>query len=197
MAKVLDAEVLGSEAVRKELDRLGKAYPEAMARALYQQGVQVWSEAVRRAPVEFAVLRTSGYAAPPVKDGEGHTYVEVGFGTHYAVYQHENGNLRHPRGGEDHYLQKAVEATVSIDKIAAWTRENVEKGLGVKALRPGAPKSPRVDEGRRKRAVLRKKRRAEKRKQRRKAGKKPQRRGGSKTPTKPMRRRKKKGRGEA
>lgn len=177
MAKPIEikATMAGAKELQDEVMRLAREYPQAMGRALYQQGMQVWAEAVRRAPVEFGVLRSSGYTAPPTQQGD-NTLVEVGFGTHYAVYQHEK-KLNHPRGGEDHYLKNAVDAMVSLDKIAAWTRKNVEQGKGTVALpegtarRPPARPPPDAEAGSRRvaRAAARKKRRAEARKKRRRS----------------------------
>lgn len=149
----LSAWLAGGEAVRHALAQIAQQAPQAVARALYQQGVDIWGDAIRRAPVEFGVLRSSGYASPPITDGEG-TWVQVGFGVKYAIYQHE-GDYQHPRGGERYFLRNAVEARASLAKVAAWARENLAKGLGSEALPVGPPPRPKVVERARARAAVR------------------------------------------
>lgn len=113
--------VEGAETIRANLQRLGKQYPEAMAAALYKLGVVILSNSLPRVPVEYAVLRTSGYVSPP--EGKGiKADVEVGFGTTYAVPQHERTDYKHPRGGEAKYLEKAINAVApsSLQKLYGW-----------------------------------------------------------------------------
>lgn len=149
----LKASVVGSAGVRRALEKLADEAPEAVARALYQMGVSVWAEAVRRAPVEFGVLRSSGYAAPPMQEGSAY-FVQVGFGVKYAIYQHE-GEYRHPRGGERHFLRKAVASKATLSQLAAWARENLARGLGTTALAAAAPQRPKVVQRARARAAVR------------------------------------------
>lgn len=113
--------VEGAETIRANLQRLGKQYPEAMAAALYKLGVVILSNSLPRVPVEYAVLRTSGYVSPP--EGKGiKADVELGFGTTYAVPQHERTDYKHPRGGEAKYLEKAINAVAptSLQLLARW-----------------------------------------------------------------------------
>lgn len=99
----------GNEAIRREIKRIARLYPQGLATALYKVGVAILGDALPRTPVEFGVLRSSGYVSPP--QGEGvKASVEVGFGTVYAVPQHERMDYRHPRGGGPKYLERAVEA---------------------------------------------------------------------------------------
>lgn len=148
----------GAKEAQRELKRIAKAAPGALARGLYQMGVEVQAEAVRRAPVETGILRTSGYVAPPEQE-DGEPSVEVGFGTVYAAVQHEGVDFEHPRGGEAKYLENAVKAKASLERLATFTRSNFEKGLGVEALPKLAPTRPSTT----KRAERRKARRAKRR----------------------------------
>ncbi len=115
------ATVEGEEKIRANIRALGKAYPEAMAAALYKLGVVIIAEGQRRAPVEFGVLRASAYVSPP--EGVGvKANVELGFGTVYALPQHERTDYRHPKGGEAKYLEKAVNqyAPTSLQLLYKW-----------------------------------------------------------------------------
>jgi Bacteriophage HK97-gp10, putative tail-component len=139
----------GEREVRRKLEQLADAYPAAAGAALYQEGMQLWNGAVKRAPVEFGVLRNSAYVSPPVKAGGGNITVEVGFGTSYAVAQHESLHYRHPRGGEAKYLENAmtIQAVGMLGRLVDRIEENVRKGVSAPAL--GAPSRPRVSSKRR------------------------------------------------
>jgi hypothetical protein len=118
--------ITGQEKVMENIRRLGKAYPKAMAAAVYKLGVVIVAGAVRRCPVEFGVLRSSAYVSPP--QGEGiKANVEVGFGTKYAVPQHERLDYRHPRGGEAKYLEKSVHqvAPQSLQLLFKWIEQMI------------------------------------------------------------------------
>jgi hemolysin activation/secretion protein len=155
----------GAKEVQRELKKLAKAAPSALARALYQQGFEVQAAAVRKAPVKDGVLRSSAYVAPPQEEG-GALSVEVGFGTVYAAVQHEREDFEHPRGGEAKYLEKAVAEKASLAQLAALARSNLEKGLGLEALPKLAPARPPSTSSLRKR-VQRKQERKSARKMRR------------------------------
>lgn len=101
-------EVRGGPELQKALASVRGVFPSALAAALYRFGIAIASNALPRTPVEYGLLRASHYVSPP-KD-EDRPSVEVGFGTRYAVAQHEGAHLRHPRGGQAFYLQNAVDA---------------------------------------------------------------------------------------
>lgn len=100
-------------AAKAALRAAASAYPQAAAAALYQEGAGILAQATKNAPVEFAVLRTSGYVAPPTLDkSTDGSVVELGFGTSYAAPVHENMTARHPRGGGPKYLQRAADGAM-------------------------------------------------------------------------------------
>lgn len=150
----LDLKLEGEREIKQELRRLEKLYPDAMGAALYQEGLSLWRAAVKRAPVEFGVLRNSAYVSPPMKDGPT-IGVEAGFGTKYAVYQEEGEGYHHPRGGEAHYFGKSVEEAKSgyLERLAQRTKQNAESG--VKAPVISAPTSPQSASRRRLRRIRR------------------------------------------
>lgn len=137
MAKMIDMRLIGdARAIERELKRLARAYPDVLAAAMYAEGWSIQAQAVRNTPVEFGVLRSSAYTSPPTKDGKGGFVVEVGFGTDYAVYQHESEGLKHPRGGRAKYLQAAVADASSgfIERIRKRTLDFAERGVTAKAV---------------------------------------------------------------
>lgn len=105
-APKFSVEVTGVSDVLRALKSKMRAYPDAAKVALYRAGVRIHGPAVRRAPVEFGVLRASAYVSAPQMEN-GSPVVEMGFGTQYAAFQHEH-EMNHPLGGEDHYLSQTV-----------------------------------------------------------------------------------------
>lgn len=138
----------GVPAMKKEAERLAKLYPEATGAALYQEGLNIWNHAVKNAPVEFGVLRNAAYVSPPT-NLRGEVGVEIGFGTKYAVYQEATEGLNHPRGGEAHYLQRAVTAAGEgyLERLGQRIQQNAERGVRAPAL--GAPTTPQAGTARR------------------------------------------------
>lgn len=138
----LSVQVEGQREIRERIKELGKKYPRAMAGAIYKLGVAILGNAIPRVPVEFGVLRSSAYVSPP--EGQGvDANVELGFGTEYAVPQHERTDYKHPRGGEAKFLEKAIDslAPSALTLLAQWC-EQLQKsgsGWGGSALYPGRP----------------------------------------------------------
>lgn len=143
--------VQGEAAIRKKLLELAKRYPGAAGAALYQEGMQLWNKAVRLTPVEFGVLRNSAYVSPPVERGNNVT-VEVGFGTQYAIPQHERLDYQHPRGGQAKYLSTAVVQAQpgALERLGERIQRNVEAGVTAPAI-GAAPQRPKSGGSRRSR----------------------------------------------
>jgi len=134
-------EVRGAEKISRDIRSLARRYPKAFAAALYRLGVSIMSEALPMTPVEFAVLRSSGYVSPPSTSGHA-TSVEVGFGTVYAVPQHERMDYKHPRGGGPKYLARAIDKVSSgaLATMRRWLANNPD----ARYQRSGIPTSPTV-----------------------------------------------------
>ncbi len=139
---VIRLNVTGANAIDAELRRLQTAAPEALARALFEEALAVDAVSVEKTPVDIGTLRKSHYVSPPVKEAGGFT-VELGNGTDYAVYVHENLDARHD-DGEAKFLEKALAERTQgyAQRLAKRTQMNVEAGLGIKALPPGPPTRP-------------------------------------------------------
>lgn len=140
----------GTEDVRKAVKEVAKKYPQAMAAAIYKLGVAILSDSLPRVPREFGVLRASGYVAPPTGQGL-NADVQLGYGTVYAVPQHERLDYRHPRGGEAKYLENAINAVApsALPKLAKWAQEIAEAG-GRWGATSGIPTRPVVGNSNRK-----------------------------------------------
>lgn len=121
----------GDREIINAIHRLGKQYPKAMAGAVYKLAVTILGESLPMVPVEFGVLRASGYVSPPQGEGMKAT-AEIGFGTVYAIPQHERLDFRHPRGGEAKFLEKAVQRVSprALQLLAQWVEELAKRGGG-------------------------------------------------------------------
>lgn len=141
--------VRGAEGIKRQLKELAKRYPDATGAALYQEGMALWNTSVKRTPVEYGVLRNSAYVAPPTKRGSSDIVVEVGFGTEYAIPQHERLDYRHPRGGQAKYLASAINEAKpgALERLAKRVRSNVRSNVAAPAI--AAPTRPRAKRGRR------------------------------------------------
>lgn len=134
--------VKGFDKVRANLRALAENAPRALAAALYQEGLAVDAEAVKRTPVDTGRLRATHYVSPPIVSGD-KVRVEIGFGTDYAVYVHERTDARHS-SGEAKFLENALAARASgmAERIGKRVARNVANGIGIDALSGDVPTSP-------------------------------------------------------
>ncbi|KPJ59102.1 MAG: hypothetical protein AMJ46_12615 [Latescibacteria bacterium DG_63] len=132
--------VLGLAKVLKALEKEGSAYGDALSAALYQEGLAIDAEAVKRVPVATGRLRSTHYVAPPTDDG----VCEVGFGTDYALPVHDKVEVYHEVGGPL-YLKSAVDEAQRgyVDRIAKRTSANHRAGVGMRAIPKTAPTKPK------------------------------------------------------
>lgn len=124
---MMGVQIKGLEGIQKNLRKYAKRYPTATANAMYQEGLDIERNATIRAPVEFGRLRASAYTTVPT---EGNMVVETGFGTEYALRQHEGTNYNHPRGGEAKYLEKAIneQSAGMVNRLAERIKMWVSRG---------------------------------------------------------------------
>ncbi len=141
MAKLVS--IKGLDKVEKNLNKMLKTHPDALAAALYQEGFSIMAESQKKVPVDTGRLRASGYVAPP-QEGDGAPTVELGYGTDYGIFVHERTEARHSVG-EAKFLEKAVnEAMAGYNRrLLARTQQNIERGVGVRAVRKLYPDRPK------------------------------------------------------
>lgn len=132
----------GDQEVRAELRRLARGYPEATGAALYQEGQELGLLAREKAPVDEEDLERSMYVALPERES-GQLVVEVGFGTDYAVIQHERLDLKH-ENGEAKYLERAGKerARGLLQRLAQAIPELVARRLSARSVSARAPTRP-------------------------------------------------------
>jgi hypothetical protein len=103
------------------LQGLAPAIRAAAAKAVREVAEDALTESNDRIPVEEGDLRRSGeVTAFPEELAAAITY-----DTPYAVRQHEDPTLNHPRQGEHHFLENAIEENADryADHIAARIRK--------------------------------------------------------------------------
>lgn len=124
----LDLRLEGLAAVKKGLKALGKKYPFATGHAIYAEGYEIQREATRRAPVETTRLRVSAYTTVPKPSD---IIVETGFGTEYAIAQHEGLTFNHPRGGQAKYLESTINdrSAGMLKRLRDYIKVLVERGV--------------------------------------------------------------------
>ena len=150
MASVkLKVKVTGMEQFEAAIDKAREDHPDALAAALYQKGFEIMADAKKQVPVEFAILKNSGYVAPPTGPAT-NPKVEAGFGTDYAEAVHENLFAFHPVG-RALYLWLPFKDHVKgmLRWLAFHTRRNIKRGVGVKSIPKEAPTRPSTTGGRR------------------------------------------------
>jgi hypothetical protein len=137
----------GKESVVRAMLSASQRMRGAAAAALYQEGLAVDAESVKRTPVDTGRLRATHYVSPPTTSGES-IVVEIGNGTDYAVYVHEMTENRHVTG-EAKFLQNAlnVRAAGMLDRLGKRTRANLRAGVTSAVLSGSVPAAPMVVDG--------------------------------------------------
>lgn len=90
--------------LRSRVDAAKAKLAQASRRALQEVTLDLIGKAITRAPIDTGDLRGSG-ASEVITEGQ-QDIGAVGFGTPYAVIQHESLDFDHPNGGEAKYLER-------------------------------------------------------------------------------------------
>lgn len=99
----------GSAELIAALSVVGAKLPDAVASALYAEGILIEGKSKQRAPVDTGALRASHYTAPPDRSGRDIT-VTISVGgpaAPYAAIVHED-LLAHHTVGENKFLEKSI-----------------------------------------------------------------------------------------
>lgn len=109
----------------------------AVVAAVYQIGFFLDRKAIRLVPVQTGRLKSSHYVSPP--KGRNNT-VEVGFGTDYAIVEHEKHRTK------SQYLRIPFDKLAGTfdRKVGTLARRNFKAGIGVKSLAAEAPERPKT-----------------------------------------------------
>lgn len=85
------AEMIGDKKTRAELRRMQRKWPEALAVALFEEGVEIFKESQEQVPVDTGRLKGSGLVFMR-RAGTDFSTV-IGYGTAYALRIHEDTSL--------------------------------------------------------------------------------------------------------
>ena len=105
----------GGESVMRALRLLGEKAPEAMGKALYQEGNDILREAKVLTPVDTGVLKGSAFVNLPEVSG-GEVSVTLGYGgaaSAYAEVQHEELSYYHKPPTQALFLKQPFDEAVS------------------------------------------------------------------------------------
>ena len=94
------AKVIGLNETLKAFKKMRSTSGEprrALKAALYEMGLRVMAQSKKETPVDTGRLRGSGYVQPPIDSRNGPT-MELGFGTDYALFVHEDLEAHHSVG---------------------------------------------------------------------------------------------------
>ncbi|RJX18507.1 MAG: HK97 gp10 family phage protein [Ammonifex sp.] len=104
-------------------DLAKKIAREAAMQALHDGAEAILTEAIDEAPIDTGTLRRSGAVTDAPTEGA----VYVSFSTPYAVKQHEDLTLNHPRGGKAKYLEDPFKRNAA--KVEKLVGLRVKKAL--------------------------------------------------------------------
>lgn len=96
----------------------------AAVKAVVEVAEDVLTESNDRIPVDEGDLRRSG----EVTAFPEHVAATITYDTPYAVKQHEDPTINHPRQGEHHFLEKAVQD--NADRYVAYIADRIRKATG-------------------------------------------------------------------
>ena len=142
-------DVFGDKEARQNLKTCRDQMLQAAGAGLYMTASVVMTGSLKRVPVDFGILKGSGFVTLP-EIGPQKVEVEIGYGgpaKDYAEVQHERTDFHH-EVGEAKYLQRAVDAEAgTMEQTAArYTREAFDRKQGAAKV-PGMPSDPNSGEG--------------------------------------------------
>lgn len=124
-------ELVGSDKLIQMLVK-GQGVASALARALYEEGQDIFAKSQQQVPHDTGVLMASGMLHQPAIVGDDIT-VEITYGgaaSAYAEVQHENESYRHDPGRKAKYLEDPLnDALPSFDDNLAIRVEAIMRGL--------------------------------------------------------------------
>jgi hypothetical protein len=117
----ISVKLTGAGELQRELQRLMKEAPDAMADALLEEAHALGADSVPLTPLKRGRLRNSRFVE--LKKGK-NPEATVGYDTEYAVHVHERTELRHPVG-QAKFLQEPFERRQSgyFERLAARAKQ--------------------------------------------------------------------------
>lgn len=104
--------IIGVDRARKTFERLIEQAEDEVGAALREEGEEIMTASKQQAPVDFGILKGSGFVDGPVKIAPAHLQVTLAYGgaaEAYALVQHERTDFRHTVGNAK-YLERPARA---------------------------------------------------------------------------------------
>ena len=126
----IKVKIKGEKELERELRRLEKAYPDAVAISLYEVALDpIFRESQEEVPVDTGRLRSSGGVV--LRGSKREPEVIVFYGTNYALPVHQRVEVPHATGKarflSDPFLRVAPQL---LSLLVAGTRKNIAAGRG-------------------------------------------------------------------
>ena len=100
-----------------------EAMRDAAARAVLEVAEDALTESNDRAPLDEGDLVRSGDVVPHPEQAA----ASITYDTPYAIVQHEDVTLKHPRQGEHHWLERTVEE--NAPRYFQWIADRIRAAL--------------------------------------------------------------------
>lgn len=120
MGLIVEFNIVGASDVANNLLKLASIAGEAVAQSLNEVAEVTLTDAKERTPVDTGTLKSSGKVSEHATLRK--HQAKLTYGTEYAVWVHEQTNLKH-RVGEAKFLEKALQKTAAtfvqtmVDKV--------------------------------------------------------------------------------
>lgn len=124
----MGVKVTGSRRLRRNFKRLADLSGPAAGKALLELGFEIFEQSQNEVPIDLVQLKPSG----SVKDVSTakQARVRLAYGTDYALYVHERGELTHSPPTKAFYLKDPIErATHSFARRFATKMKRRIKGI--------------------------------------------------------------------
>jgi len=105
MSKIIRVNSL--EEMRQSMRGFEQAYRDNAGMSLWQEVSLIMNESQDECPVEFGILKASGYVEDPQIIG-GNASVKLGYSAEYAIYVHENLSAYHAPPTKAKFLEDPV-----------------------------------------------------------------------------------------
>jgi hypothetical protein len=135
VSQVLEVDIRGAEVFEKKMRELGEKGPEAVGRALYTVGLEIFADSQMLVPVDTGALKGSGGIEGPYDVGGGVMEVLIyygGPGAAYALSVHENLDSYHEDPTQAKYLEVPfLIHAVNVNREVANEMAGVVKELSI------------------------------------------------------------------
>lgn len=123
--------VKGVDEIIADLRRLASEYPNAVAKALWDEAWIIMNLSKEQCPVKTGILRASGHVDDPVVS-DGNLSVTFGYTMSYAIFVHENLEAYHYPPTKAKFLEDPMTFRLSYGFFWQSVNDRVLELLGVK-----------------------------------------------------------------